>query len=159
MIFFWNKKHTFNNLEESKLFDETSFYKQFIADLLNCKKEVIIESPYITSSRMELLTPIFKKLVDKGIKIHIITRDPIEHDEHIQHQATNEILNCCEIGVNITLLRGNHHRKLAIIDREIVWEGSLNILSQNCSREIMRRTKNKNTALEMFNFLDLSEFI
>ncbi|MEN9327798.1 MAG: hypothetical protein RI947_606 [Candidatus Parcubacteria bacterium] len=155
MIFFWNKKQTLNNLERSKLFDETSFYKQFIEDLLNCKKEVIIESPYITSSRMELLTPIFKMLVDKGIKVHIVTRDPIEHDEYMQHQATNEILNCCEIGVNITLLRGNHHRKLAIIDREILWEGSLNILSQNNSREIMRRIERKALAIEMLSFLNL----
>lgn len=155
MIFFWNRKHTLNNLEASKLFDETSFYKQFIEDLLNSKKEVIIESPYITSSRMELLSPIFKKLVDRGIKIHIVTRDPIEHDEHMQHQATNEILNCCEIGVNIILLRGNHHRKLAIIDREILWEGSLNILSQSHSKEIMRRIDNPTIALDMFSFLNL----
>jgi phosphatidylserine/phosphatidylglycerophosphate/cardiolipin synthase-like enzyme len=159
MIFFWNKKQTLNNLEASKLFDETSFYKQFIADLLNCKKEVIIESPYITSSRMELLTPIIKKLVDKGIKIHIITRDPIEHDEHMQHQATAEILNCSEIGVNITLLRGNHHRKLAIIDRKILWEGSLNILSQNNSREIMRRIEKKALAIEMLSFLNLQKVV
>ncbi|MEN9328810.1 MAG: hypothetical protein RI947_1618 [Candidatus Parcubacteria bacterium] len=155
MIFFWNKKHTLNNLEDTKLFDETSFYKQFVEDLLRCKKEVIIESPYITSSRMELLSPIFKKLVYKGVKIHIVTRDPIEHDEHMRDQAANEILRCFEIGVNIRLLRGNHHRKLAIIDREIVWEGSLNILSQSQSKEIMRKIDNKNCALTMINFLNL----
>lgn len=154
-MFFWHKKQTPNNLESSKLFDETSFYKQFIEDLLNCKKEVIMESPYITSSRMELLSPIFKKLVDKGIKIYIVTRDPIEHDKYMQHQAANEILHCCEIGVNITLLRGNHHRKLAIIDREILWEGSLNILSQSHSKEIMRRIESKSCASEMINFLNI----
>ena len=31
---------------------------------------------------------------------------------------------------------GNHHRKLAILDRKVLWEGSLNILSQTRSREI-----------------------
>ena len=40
------------DLTHSKLFDEDTFYKQFIADLKNCKNEVIIENPYITTQRM-----------------------------------------------------------------------------------------------------------
>ena len=54
---------------------------------------------------------------------------------------------------------GNHHRKLAIIDRQILWEGSLNILSQIKSREIMRRIEGDNYAQDMFNFLKLKRFI
>jgi hypothetical protein len=53
----------------------------------------------------------------------------------------------------------HHHRKLAILDREILWEGSLNILSQSRSREIMRRIKEKKYAQEMFNFLNLGSFV
>lgn len=146
-------------MEDSKLFDETSFYKQFIEDLQNCRQEVIIESPYITSTRMELLSPIFERLINRNVKIHIVTRDPVEHDENIQHQATEELLNCYEIGVSIILLRGNHHRKIAIIDREILWEGSLNILSQNYSLEIMRRVEGSYFAMNMFNFLNFHHII
>jgi hypothetical protein len=46
-----------------------------------------------------------------------------------------------------------HHRKLAIIDDEILWEGSLNILSQNDSCEIMRRTVSQQVASEMVRFI------
>lgn len=153
MFFFWKHKPPFNNLQESRLFDETSFYEQFIKDLYSCKKEVIIESPYVTSSRMEVLLPVFKKLISRGIKTHIITRDPIEHDENMRDQATNELLACSEIGISVKLLRGNFHRKVALIDNEIIWEGSLNILSQSNSREIMRRTFGKKYVTEYKNFL------
>lgn len=159
MFSFFQKKQILNNLESSRLFDETSFYKQFINDLLRCEKEVIIESPYVTSSRMDILKPVLRNLLNQGTKIHIITKDPIEHDEIIRDQATSEILFLNEIGINIILLRGNHHRKLAILDRLILWEGSLNILSQNKSKEIMRRIKGKIIAQEMFDFLKLKQLL
>lgn len=143
------------DIATSLLYDESTFYQAFIADLLKCEKEIIIESPFITTSRMESLYPIFKRILDRRIKIHVITRDPSEHDETFRHQATNEILSLAEIGVNITLLKGNHHRKLAIIDQKITWEGSLNILSQTNSREIMRRIDSISSTKELMSFLKL----
>lgn len=153
-MFFWKKREF-----KSQLYTERDFYYMFIRDLNECQKETIIESPFITSSRMKLFIPIFKKLITKGITIHIVTRDPIDHDEYFRDQATNEILACNEIGINIVMLKGNHHRKLAIIDRKILWEGSLNILSHNRSQEIMRRIEDKEAAHKMFSFLKLGKFI
>lgn len=139
----------------SKLFDEITFFEAFIKDLEKCKQEVIIESPYITTSRMDKLKPIFRELLKKRVSICFITRDPLEHDEIIRYQATNEILECSEMGIKIILLRGNHHRKLAFLDKRILWEGSLNILSFKHSREIMRRIQGECSVKEMFNFLKL----
>lgn len=152
---FFLKKNRF----QSQLYSEHDFYNWFINDITNCRTEVIIESPYITASRMGLFYPVFTKLLKREIKIHIITRDPIDHDEYFRDQATNEILECNEMGINVIMLKGNHHRKLAIIDRKILWEGSLNILSYNRSREIMRRIESEESANEMFGFLKLGRFI
>ncbi len=145
------------DLATSILHDEHTFYQAFIHDLKRSKTEVIIECPFITSSRVEMLIPIFKGLLDRKVKIHIITRDPAEHDEFLKYQATNEILACYELGVKITMLKGNFHRKLAIIDRKIIWEGSLNILSQNSSREIMRRIESKKMSHEILRFLSFKK--
>ena len=152
---FFQKRKEF----KSELFDEKNFYSQFIKDLQECKKEVIIESPYITSSRMEQLYPLLKDLLSRKVKISIITRDPIDHDEQIRHQATNEILFCTEMGINVVLLRGNHHRKLVIIDRAILWEGSLNVLSYTKSHEIMRRVEGEEWAIQMIRFLKLDKYL
>lgn len=130
----------------SKLFDQNSFYQEFIRDLNNSKKEVIIESPFITTSRMELLYPVFENLVARKIPVHIITRDPVDYDdEYMKHQATNEILQCLEIGISLILLKDHHHRKLAIINSNILW-----------GREIMRRIEGEKYVREMQNFLKLS---
>lgn len=152
MSLFWTKKPSF----ETKLYNEKTFYEQFIKDLTRADHEIIIESPFITTSRMDLLYPVFERLLTRHIMVYLITRDPVDHNnEFMRDQSTNEILQCKELGVNISLLKGHHHRKLAIIDRKILWEGSLNILSFSNSREIMRRIKGEKYVREMQKFLKL----
>lgn len=53
-----------------------------------------------------------------------------------------------ELGITV-LYTVKHHRKLAIIDGGILYEGSLNILSQIDSCEVMRRTVSQQLANEM----------
>ena len=143
----------------SQLHDEKTFYQKFLTDLEACTKEVIIESPYITTERMRTFDRIFHKLLKKGIKIYIITRDPKEHELGMEAESEDAITWCEMLGVQVLLCVGNHHRKLAILDRKITWEGSLNILSQTWSREIMRRIEGQELALQMFNFLKLAKFL
>ena len=102
---------------------------------------------------MEKLLPVFDELLRRRVSIHIITRDPAEHNEFFRDQATNEILRCYELEIKFTLLKGNFHRKLAIIDGTIIWEGSLNILSQCRSREIMRRIESKALSIQLCKFI------
>ncbi len=147
------------NFSNSALYNEKTFYTQFLKDLNSASSEIIIESPYITSERVELFEQIFQRLLHKGISIHIITRDPADHEnEFFRHQATNEILKCKELGIHITMFSGFHHRKLAIIDQKILWEGSLNILSHRESIEIMRRIHDQALTKQMFDFLNISKF-
>lgn len=144
----------------SELYNEKSFYKAFLKDLKTCQKEVIIESPYITTERMKFLFPVFQRLLHKGIEIHLITRDPADHeDAFYRNQSTNEILKCAEIGIRVETIKGFHHRKIAIIDRKLLWEGSLNILSQINSKEIMRRIESKEESKKMFDFIGLCQYV
>lgn len=143
----------------SKLYDENSFYRKFINDLKHCKSEVIIESPFITSSRMRSLMPVFKNLVDRRVKVYVFTRDPKDQGNSLEIQSEQEVTNFESMGIQVLLCLGNHHRKLAILDRKILWEGSLNILSQTKSREIMRRIESSKQAREMFRFLKFEKYI
>lgn len=149
----WNKK------TQHSLFDENTFYNAFITDLLHCKKETIIESPFITYSRVKMLAPVFKKLLKRNVRVYLITKDPDDLDEDAAYYAQRQLEFLYHMGVQVIICKDNHHRKLAIIDRTILYEGSLNILSQSDSREIMRRIESKRTAHEMIHFLNLGEFI
>lgn len=146
------------SLVSSKLFDQKDFYEAFLRDLDNCKNEVIIESPFITRSRVSGLLPIIQLLTKRGVKVIINTRDPIEHDAPLNTHAEESINKLQILGVKI-LFTGKHHRKLSIIDRRVLWEGSLNILSQSDSCEIMRRTNSRLLADQMLRFTGLDRFL
>ncbi len=159
-ILMWFKTKTKkSDVFNSKLFDEKTFYPSFINDLLECEEEVIIESPFISLARMDHLFPIFEKLIEKDIKVYVITKSANLLKEPLASYSRQIIKEFEILGVHVLSATNNHHRKLAILDRKILWEGSLNILSQTKSREIMRRIQGANHAQVMFDFLKLEKFI
>jgi len=148
-----------SDLLTSKLYDETTFYKTFLKDLSNCHSEVIIESPFVTNRRLFELLPTLKKLKMRNVKIAIITKDPREHDkDYFRDDATEALANLQRLGIQVIYTDG-HHRKLAILDRSLLYEGSLNILSQNNSREIMRRIESVQLAWQMARFVEVDRFL
>ena len=143
----------------SSLHDEKTFYQAFIKDLEHCHRQVVIDSPFITTARMRTLSPVFHRLIERGVKIYVFTRNPKEHFDSYEQQSEAEIHNFEVLGVQVLICKGNHHRKLAMIDQDILWEGSLNILSQTNSREIMRRIDSPELTMEMYNFLNYKKFL
>lgn len=142
----------------SQLHNEQTFYKSFIRDLQFCKHEAIIESPFITSNRVAGLLPIFSKMRSRNVRIVVNTRHPDEHIAPYDNQARTTIELLQQIGVHV-LFTGNHHRKLAIFDRQVLWEGSLNILSQNDSCEVMRRIDSRQLTKQMIDFVGLERYL
>lgn len=143
----------------SRLFDEKSFYSSFLSDLEDCEHEIIIESPFISKKRMDVLLPFFNRLVNRGITVYVITKDPSTLLEPLASYSEEIIREFEILGVHVLAATNHHHRKLAILDRKVLWEGSLNILSQTNSKEIMRRIEGEYHAEEMFEFLKLGRFI
>jgi len=139
-------------MNKSALFDNNTFYKAFERDLRRARRSVIIESPFITRRRMEHLLPLLTKLRHKGVRIVVNTRNPEEHNEEYAIQAEDAVAAMQDIGIKV-LYTIKHHRKLAIIDEEVLWEGSLNILSQGDSCEIMRRTRSSELVRSMVSFI------
>lgn len=143
---------------DSKLYDENKFYEIFVRDLKKCHNELIIESAYMTTKRVHYLLPHFEKLKKSHIRVVINTRDPEEHDNCLREEARRSLSLLLEIGVQV-IFSESLHRKTAIIDRNILWEGSLNILSQNNSREVMRRTDSSALSWQMVRFSGLDSKI
>lgn len=140
----------------SKLYCDRTFYNAFGDDLKRANKEVLIESPFIANYRTDTLLPIFKKLAKKGVKVRINTRNPRHHDQELRIQAWQSIKKLRAVGVNVKFYDDMRHRKLAVIDRRLLWEGSLNILSQSNSKEIMRRTSSETLAVQMIRFTSMN---
>jgi hypothetical protein len=68
------------------------------------------------------------------------------------------IANMQDIGVTV-LNTVRHHRKRAVIDNEIFLEGSLSILSQYDSCDIMRRIETENLAIQMLKTVRIEKYL
>lgn len=147
----------FSSPSGTQMYDEQSFYRAFQKDLYSARKSVIIESPFITLRRIEELLPVITKLRRKGVLVTVNTRNPIEHDEEYEMQALVAIEQLQGLGVKV-LYTIRHHRKLAIIDGTVTWNGSLNILSQHDSCEIMWRVASKGIADQLLGFIKLTKY-
>ncbi len=146
-----------SELVSSKLYDQNGFYKAFIKDLNKAKSRVIIESPFLTKKRVTSLLPTIEKLINKNVNVIVNTKPLDEQSFELYNQAYWSIARLQSIGV-IVLFTTGHHRKLAIIDSEILWEGCLNILSQNDSCELMRRIVSVNVVGEMLRFTRIKKW-
>lgn len=141
----------------SQLFDEHSFFAAFSRDLKGARQEVIIESPYITVRRSTEISRLFKKMSQSGVKIKILTRNPDHHDVTLRTQAYHGIQIMRQAGARVWICNDMRHRKIAIFDNQILWEGSLNILSQNGSRELMRRTISYDLCNQLLRFTSVKQ--
>jgi hypothetical protein len=157
-MFKFRKVSNTDNFSDSRLYDQNTFYPEFLRDLNRCTKEAVIESPFITLRRTATLLPTIRRLRQRGVSIIINTREPQAHDVFLCSESTQAIAVLQDIGVTV-ICTGGHHRKLAILDRSVVWEGSLNILSQNDSCEIMRRIASVSVAEQTLRFLNLEKYI
>lgn len=133
----------------SGLYSEVNFYPAFIKDIKRARKSIVIESPFLTQSRALQLANIFERLQKKRVKVVIYTRIPQHQPYRMRDQAIISIYILRDAGAVVYECRDYRHRKVAIIDKQILWEGSLNILSQSKSRETMRRIVSGQLAKQM----------
>jgi hypothetical protein len=128
------------NPDDSTLYTERNFYAAFFADLRKGAHEIVIVSPFITASRAQQFLNLLRSKTAEGIEVRVITRSLREQQGDMFRQAEMVFEELKRIGVQVVERRGLH-QKFAFIDRSVVWEGSLNILSQSEDRstEHMRR--------------------
>lgn len=138
---------------------EKDFFPRFFADLRDAKEEVIIVSPFIAKKRAGKLVEFFRSLVSKEVKIKIVTRPPKEQEGSLFAESEEMIRQFEAVGVQVfqrrRYRRRQLHEKLAIIDRKIVWFGTLNILSYSSTSEKMLRLPFKESVKELMKLCEL----
>ena len=105
---------------ETKLYNEDLFYSAFVKDIKRALSTIIIESPFITYRRGAYLLPEFVRALDRGVSITLNTRNPLEHEGLMKQQAQAVLHTFEEMGIKLQYT-SKLHRKLAIIDKIILW--------------------------------------
>lgn len=119
---------------------ERHFDEYFLADVAAAQRRVEVHSPFITINRLEIVGPQLHAAVERGVEVVVVTKTLDDHstrDEPVYRQLMGQLQAW---GV-IVVPKKAMHEKLAFIDDDIIWSGSLNILSFRSSREIMERRR------------------
>jgi len=148
-----------NMNNQTTIYNEKTFYPTFIDEMLKAEKEVVIYSPFISRFRANFFKKAMTKLDKKGVKLIIFTRPVNEHEEYIREEVKAALKVYEDLGAIIIFLEGSIHEKVAIIDRQILWTGSMNILSQRSSKEFMTRTEDQEFTNQVISHLKLVDKI
>jgi ssDNA-binding Zn-finger/Zn-ribbon topoisomerase 1 len=128
------------------IFNQSTFDAAIEADLANAKTSIIIFSGFVTPSRVAKLGDLLRMKTADGVKVRCVTRppklngtmDPVQSKEALD---ALEKINC------VVDCRARIHEKIVLIDKEIVWHGSLNVLSHtHRTDESMTRVVNAGLA-------------
>jgi KaiC/GvpD/RAD55 family RecA-like ATPase len=141
---------------EGSLFSERSFYPAFFEDLRNAREEVVILSPFLSVKRSGNFVDLFRALVQRGVKVTVYTRPPKSQVGDFALGAAEVVDQLRAIEVEV-IERWKMHQKVAIIDRKVGWEGSLNILSHRDSGEQMRRLPFGKAVNELMRLCEVDE--
>ncbi len=139
------------NIPESPsniIFDKDNFFQIYLNDINNAHNHILIVSPFVTKKRVLQMMNHFSQILEKQVKITIITR-PVEDFGERKKTVLGSIFKILEkAGVRL-LLKSNIHQKFAIIDHKIIWYGSINLLSFGYSEESIMRLTSGNIANEL----------
>jgi len=130
------------------IFDSDSYGAVYEQDLREARSDIIISSQTLARSKVTRMLTILKERQEAGVKITIVTWHPEAcfYGNDIHRIELMETLR--NAGFNIELVEESCER-YAVIDNEIVWYGSMNLLSKDDVEDNIMRVVSKNIAAEL----------
>lgn len=132
------------------IFDNRSFYAPFASDITEAVRDILIVSPFIRKARTSSMLMLLLEPLTSGVKVTIVTRPAEDYKPEQQASIALLINMLTDAGVSV-VTRSQIHQKFAVIDRSIVWYGSINLLSFGSSEESIMRFENTDIAGELFD--------
>lgn len=113
---FDNIKDIPSSVVENQIFNGSTFYRPYTSDLTKAKHSIVISSPKLYRTEQNSLVTLLKELAQQGIEILITTAAENEQTAFIQSKGLS-----VKVKPKLSLYT-------TIIDKEVVWYGSINTL-------------------------------
>ena len=123
------------------IYDGRSFELPFISDLAKTKHSVLISCPRVNIGRHYRIAERLVDLAANGIEIVLYTREDNEETLQLQQQ-----------GISV-IIKERLSLHAAIIDKSIIWYGSVNILGFHSVEDNLIRFKNPEIAASLLESL------
>ena len=105
-----------SSIAENQIFNGSTFYRPYTSDLTKAKRSIVISSPKLYRTEQNPLVTLLKELAQQGIEILITTVAENEQTVFIQAKGLS-----VKVKPKLSLYT-------TIIDKEVVWYGSINTL-------------------------------
>lgn len=105
-----------SSVVENQIFNGSTFYRPYTSDLIKAKRSIVISSPKLYRTEQNPLVTLLKELAQQGIEILITTAAENEQTVFIQSKGLS-----VKVKPKLSLYT-------TIIDKEVVWYGSINTL-------------------------------
>ena len=123
------------------IYDGQNFVSPFVSDLSQCKRSIVISCPKVRIGRQQRIADRLVDIAAKGFEVILHTRGENEDTLHLQHQGIVVITN-----PQLSL-------HAAIIDKSIIWYGSVNILGYQSTEDNLIRFQNAEIATNLLDTL------
>ncbi len=141
-------RYTIEKQKVGAIFDTDTYAEVYRKDLLEANKEIIIASPVISGPKIEVLIQLLKDQQEKGTRIRIVTweADRYGFGDSAYWMELQERMRANGFEINLVEDYCQHY---CIVDREVVWYGSMNFLGKEDSEDNLMRVCSKEIAAEL----------
>ena len=135
------------------IYDRRDYTEVFERDLIEANKEIVVASPGLTRKKVVRFMELVKTRQEAGVTVTVITLDPEAegYENTLELHILIEEMKNNGIYVRTTEDASVHY---AVIDREVVWHGGINLLGKEDAWDNLIRVRNKQAAAEL---IEISE--
>lgn len=130
-----------SSIAENQIFNGSTFYRPYTLDLTKAKRSIVISSPKLYRTEQNPLVTLLKELAHQGIEILITTVAENEQTAFIQSKGLS-----VKVKPKLSLYT-------TIIDKEVVWYGSINTLGYASKDDNMIKVTDIHLANELIEII------
>ena len=130
-----------SSIAENQIFNGSTFFRPYTSDLTKAKRSIVISSPKLYRTEQNPLVTLLKELVHQGIEILITTATENEQTVFIQAKGLS-----VKVKPKLSLYT-------TIIDKEVVWYGSINTLGYASKDDNMIKVTDIHLANELIEMI------
>ena len=130
-----------SSVPENQIFNGSTFYRPYTSDLIKAKRSIVISAPKLYRTEKNPLVTLLKELAHQGIEILITTVAENEQTAFIQSKGLS-----VKVKPKLSLYT-------TIIDKEVVWYGSINTLGYASKDDNMIKVTDIHLANELIKMI------
>ena len=138
------------------IYDIENYAETYWKDLEEANSAVVVSSPRLNNQKVDRIINLLGKRRELGVKVTIVTWHPDAYKYGKDDVRMELMERLRKAGFEIRLVEESCEH-YAVIDNEIVWYGSVNLLSKEDAEDNLMRVCSKDIAAELFEMTFGSE--